>query len=185
MKKSPSKLETQALKELEARLDKLKAELSGKGADQTHNIEVEVEKSQARFKHIRKPDDEDIAQGEFFLLLNITAIGVPVYIPISIASGKKPVGFIYHIEGTGEGMIDTTDITCRGEGVTKITLGTLLYAKIPAGKTANFRISVHIIGGFSKEYKIVINRINYKLDPQDARYKRYEEPINSESVKFL
>src|SRR5690606_16852577 len=59
MKKSPSKLETQALKELEARLDKLKAELSGKAADQTHNIEVEVEKSQARFKHIRKPDDED------------------------------------------------------------------------------------------------------------------------------
>lgn len=184
MKKPPIKLEEKALKELEKRLTKLKSKLPPDKAKDQH-IEVKVEKSQARFKRIRRTDGEDIAAGEFFLLLNITALDVPVYIPISIASGKKPVGFIYHIEGTGEGQIDTTDISGRGEGVTKITLGTLLYAKVPAGKTADFRISVHIIGNFSKEYKIVINRINYKLDPQDARYQRYDEEISSETVKFL
>jgi hypothetical protein len=149
------------------------------------SITVKVQKSQSRFKRIRHPGERDTGQGDFFLLLDITATNQAVYIPISIASGKKIVGFIYHIEGTGAGTIDTTDISCSGDGVTKITLGTLFYAKIPAGKTASFRLFVQIAGSTSKEYRVVINQINYKLDPSDARYKKLVTDIGSKSLKFL
>lgn len=148
-------------------------------------LKVKVEKTQARFKRIKVPREKDIGHGEFFLLLDITALKDYVYIPISIASGKKATGFIYQIEGTAEGKILTTDLTCRGEGVTKITLGTLLYAKIPTGTAASFRMLIEIRGGISKEYKIVINRINYKLNPSDARYKRLDVEIGTKGVKFL
>lgn len=148
-------------------------------------LKVKVQKSQARFTRIKTPGEEDVGHGEYFLLLDITALKEDVYIPISIASGKKATGFIYQIEGTAEGKIFTTDLTCRGDGVTKITLGTLLYAKIPTGKTASFRIQVEIRGGISKEYKIVINRINYKLNPSDARYKRLDVAIATKEIKFL
>ncbi len=185
MKKPTIKLEEQALKELEKRLTKIKSGLPGAKVAAGSHVTVKVVKSQARFKRTRQPDGNDTGHGEFFLMLEVTAPLVDVYLPLSIASGKKPVGFIYHIEGTGEGSIYTTDISCSGEGVTKITLGTIVYAKIPATKTARFRISVKVMGKFSKEYRVVINRINYKLDPQDARYQRYEEDISSETVKFL
>lgn len=148
-------------------------------------LKVKVQKSQARFKRIKTPGEDDIGHGEYFLLLDITALKEDVYIPISIASGKKATGFIYQIEGTAEGKIFTTDLTCRGEGITKITLGTLLYAKIPVGMTASFRMQIEIRGGISKEYKIVINRINYKLNPSDARYKRLDVAIGTKEIKFL
>lgn len=148
-------------------------------------VGIKVEKSQARFKRIKVPGEKDIGHGEFFLLLNITALKEDVYIPLSIASGKKVTGFIYHIEGTAVGEIYTTTLSARGDGVTKITLGTLLYTKIPAGKTAEFRMLIEIRGGTSKEYKVVINRINYKLDPSDARYKKLDLLIDSKSLKFL
>jgi hypothetical protein len=148
-------------------------------------ITVKVQKSQSRFKRIKNPGEKDTGQGDFFLLLDITATNEAVYIPLSIASGKKIVGFIYHIEGTGEGTIYTTDISCSGDGVTKITLGTLLYAKIPAGHTASFRLSIKIMGKTSKEYRVAINQISYKLDPSDARYKKLDTDISTKSVKFI
>lgn len=148
-------------------------------------IAIKVEKSQARFKRIKVPGERDIGHGEFFLLLEITALEQDVYIPLSIASGKKVTGFIYHIEGTAEGNINTTNISARGDGITKITLGTLLYVKIPAGKTASFRMLIEIRGGVSKEFKAVINRINYKLAPSDARYKRLDLEINTKVLKFI
>lgn len=187
MKDSPITLEEQAIDELQKRLTDMRSKFlkkpeAGSGDD---FIVVKVQKSQSRFRRIKVPGEDDIGHGEFFLLLDITAAKETVYIPISVASGKKAVGFIYHIEGTAAGEIYTTDISCTGEEITKITLGTLLYAKIPALKTASFRIYIQMRGKTSKEYKIAINRINYKLDPSDARYKRLDMEIGTESVKFL
>ena len=91
---------------------------------------------------------------------------------------------MYQIEGTGEGIITTADVTVRGEGISQVTLGTLLYAKIPVGNTATFRIQTTIRGKIGKSYKIIINRINYKLTLQDPRYQQYIKEIVSDSVKF-
>ena len=147
-------------------------------------LRFKIQKSQARFERIRNPSGSDTGHGEFFLLLDITAVKETLYIPISIASGKKSTGFVYQIEGTAVGSISTTDISCRGGGITKITFGTLLYAKIPKGTTASFRILVEMRGKVGKEYTIVINRIHYKLDPRDARYKRFNTEISSKRVRF-
>jgi hypothetical protein len=147
------------------------------------SIKVSVLKKQGRFKRIRV-SGPDQGIGEFFLLLDITAVKEAVYIPLSIASGKKPTGFIYQIEGTSEGTISTTNISCKGDGVTQITLGTILYCKIPVGKTATFRILVEMRGKAGKEYKIVINRINYKYNPSDARYQKFMEEISTNTLKF-
>ncbi len=148
------------------------------------SIEIRVQKRQARFKRIRNPQGPDMGVGEFFLLVEITAVQVAVYIPLSVASGKKPAGFVYQIEGTGEGAIATTDISCKGDKITQLLLGTIRYAKIPPGETATFRLLVDIKGKIGKEYTIVINRIHYKHDPSDARYQKFLEEINTPTLKF-
>jgi len=147
-------------------------------------MKVHVDKTQSRFKRVRDGNGSRTGIGEFFLLLSITAKDTALYIPLSIASGKKPTGFVYHIEGTAEGMISTTDISVRGEGVTQLTLGTILYAKIPVGKTAVFRLLIEMRGKVGKTYGIVINRINYKHNPSDARYQKYLQEIPTKTVKF-
>ncbi len=147
-------------------------------------LKIRVQKKQGRFKRIRNPKGPDGGVGEFFLLVDITAVKEAVYIPLTIASGKKPTGFIYQIEGTAEGAISTTDISCKGEGVTQITLGTILYAKIPKGMTATFRILVEMRGKANKAYKIVITRINYKFDTSAARYEKLLSEISSTTLKF-
>lgn len=184
MKNSSLELKVQALNELQKRVEKLQSK-SKKVDIGDDFISIKVEKSQATFKRIKVSGERDIGHGEFFLLLNITALKEDVYIPLSIASGKKTTGFMYHIEGTAEGDIYTTTLTGRGKGITKITLGTLLYTKIPAGKTAEFRMLIEVRGSTSKEFKVVINRANYKLDPTDARYKRLDVEIDSKLLKFL
>lgn len=147
-------------------------------------IKVRLQKSQARFKRIRNPQGRDSGVGEFFLLADITAIRETVYIPVSIASGKKPTGFVYQIEGTAEGTISRADVSCEGKGVTQVTLGTILYSKIPKGATATFRILI-TIGGFAEEsYGIVISRINFKRNPSDARYEKYLKEITTKTLKF-
>ncbi len=148
------------------------------------SIQVRVQKRQARFKRIRLPKVSDVGVGEFFLLIDITATQEDVYIPLSIASGKKPTGFVYQIEGTAEGQISSTDISCGGKSITDITLGTLRYCKIPKGMTATFRILIEVKGKIGKEYTIVINRIHYKHDPSDARYVKFLEEIRTTVLKF-
>lgn len=150
----------------------------------TPAIKVKVQKKQARFRRVRDANSPHAGVGEFFLLLDVAAPKEDVYVPISIASGKKPVGFIYQIEGTKEGSISTTTISCSGAGVTQITLGTLLYAKIPAGKTATFRILIEMRGKTGSEYGITIVQINYKRDLAAARYEKFLEPISGKTVKF-
>jgi len=147
-------------------------------------IKVRVTKSQARFKRVRNPDAPDFGIGEFFLLVDVTALEETIYLPISIASGKKTTGLVYQIEGTATGTLVTTDISCKGVGVTQVTLGTILYAKIPKDATATFRILIEIRGKVGKEYKIVLSRIHYKYSTSDARYERYLNEVNSKVLKF-
>ncbi len=146
---------------------------------------AKVTKSEAYFaKKTRAQDGRAAGQGQFNLVVDIIALQGAVYIPLSIASGKKPTGFIYHIEGSAQGALATAKITCKGEGVAQLTLGTLVYAKIPQGKTATFKMVVHIKGSPGKLYKVVINRINYKLDPSAARYKKLDTAIATKTLKF-
>jgi hypothetical protein len=174
------------LKELNSQLKALQGELvnANKAAGKDDNITVKIKKDQARFERIKKKDEPDKGVGHFLLMIDITAKSGDIYVPLSIASGKKPTGFIYQIEGTAEGMIANADVTVRGEWVTQITVGTLLFAKIPQGSTASFRILTTIRGKIGKTYKITITRINYKLNQTDPRYQQYIKEIVSDSVKF-
>lgn len=176
----------QQMKELKTELEKLKLELSevNKAAGIDEYISVKVRKNQAHYERKRDPLKTDIGIGTYQLTLDITAKTENVFIPISIASGKKVTGFIYQIEGTAEGSIGGTDITCSGEGVTQITLGTLRYAKIPPATTATFKIIFTIKGKLNKKYSATIHRINYKLSATDPRYKQYVKEIKTDTLKF-
>lgn len=160
----------------------LKKNKRGFGANE--HFQLEVQKSQARSKKAKSKKESAAGIGEFFLLVDITAREEDIYIPLSIASGKKSTGFVYQIEGTAEGTIFTTKLSVRGDGVTQITWGTLLYAKIPKNKTGTFRILITTRGKRGKTYKVVITRVNYKLSLRERRYKRFEAEIVSESTKF-
>lgn len=186
MEKSSAAAKKKLLKDLNAQLQELQKKLAvaNKAVGVDEYIDVKIKESQARFQLIKAKDKEDKAVGNFFIKLEILAEKQEVYVPLSISSGKKTSGFMYQIEGTAEGSISTTDIKIRGEGVTQVTLGTLLFAKIPVGKTAELRIQVEINGKLGKNYKIIISRINYKLKLTDTRYNQYLKPLVSDSVKF-
>ena len=182
----PTTNKKKVLKELNSNLKRLQEELKEakkqEGIDEY--IEVRVKKDQAHFEREKNKGGGEKAAGKFLIVVEITAEKSTVFIPISISSGIKPTGFMYQIEGTAAGAITTASVTCRGDGVTQVTVGTLLYAKVPLGKTATFRIQTNIKGSFGKTYKIIINRINYKLALVDARYTQYLKEIVSDSVKL-
>jgi hypothetical protein len=183
-KSSPA--DKKLLKDLNAKLKKLQAELvvASKATGLDAYISVKVTKSQVRYERVRIKDASDKGIGEFYLEIAISAKEQDVFIPLSIASGKRTAGFMYQIEGTDAGAISTADVSARGAGINKVTVGTLLYAKIPAAKTAEFQIKAEITGKVNEEYKIVINRINYKRALADARYKQYLKETPSKLVKF-
>ena len=174
------------LKELTSKLKGLQAQqvIAKKAEGIDDYIKVKVTKKQARFKRIKQEGKKDRTVGNFLMEIDIAAKASEVLIPISIASGKKTAGFMYYIEGTDEGKIVTASVDCRGEGVMQIKQGTLVYAKIPPGKVAEFRILAEISGRAGQTYKIVINRLNYKLNLAETQYNQYLKPIVSDSVKF-
>lgn len=185
MKKIPAE-NIKLLKELNTKLEKLQTDLVqvNKLEGKDPNVTIKIKKNQARFERVRKKNQEDKALGKFYLEIEVTSKQRDVFIPLSVASGKKVSGFMYQIEGTAEGSIVTTDIKVRGEGVTQVTVGTLLYARIPVGKIALFALQATIRGKFSKKYKIVFTRINYKLNLTDVRYEQYLKELSSDSVTF-
>jgi hypothetical protein len=75
-------------------------------------------------------------------------------------------------------------VTVRGEGITQVTLGSLEFVRIPAGRTATLRIENRIRGKVGKQYQIVIHRMNYKRELSDARYAQYIKPIRGEMLRF-
>ncbi|MBY0309798.1 hypothetical protein K2Q16_01495 [Patescibacteria group bacterium] len=182
----PAAVKKRLLKEANDQLKKLRAQMvvakKAEGIDDY--ITVKLKKSTARYDVTRKRGEPDKGAGKFFLQINIITKKEAVFIPLSIASGKTVTGFMYQIEGTGEGLITTAEVDCRGEGVTQVTIGTLLFAKLPPGATGEFRIQVTTRGQKGKTYKVTINRINYKLTIADARYQQYIKPIVSDQVKF-
>jgi hypothetical protein len=186
MANSASISKKKQVKVLKDQVKKLQTELESvnkvNGVDEF--INVKLQKARAHFERVRNPEGPDHGIGEYFSAIDITAKKADVYIPLSIASGKKATGFIYQIEGTGESSIVKTDISCSGKGISQITLGTIVYSKIPSGKTGTFRIQNEIKGKIGKTYKIVINRINYKLAPNDPRYKQYLKELNSRTLEF-
>ena len=145
---------------------------------------ISVRDTKGSFKRKHVPDGPDPVTGKFWFTIDIKAASKDIYLPISIGSGKKLTGFMYQIEGTAQGSISTTDISCRGEGVTLITLGTIIYCKIPTGASARFRIRVEMRGQVGKSYRIAIHQINYKLNPSDARYQKSILDIHTKMLKF-
>lgn len=174
------------LKKLNTELKSLQSQLvaANKTAGIDDYLEVKIAENQSRFERVRKSGDPDRGVGHYLLVIDITAKMQTVFIPLSIASGKKQMGFMYQIEGTGESAIATAKVKSRGDGVTQITLGTLVYAKIPAHKTASCNIQIEIKGKIGKEYTLIIHRINYKLEVTDARYNQYQKAIPSRRLKF-
>ncbi|MFM2381252.1 MAG: hypothetical protein RLZZ76_18 [Candidatus Parcubacteria bacterium] len=146
-------------------------------------VSLKIQKSQARFKRI-KNEGPDTGIGFYFLALEVTALKGAVLVPLSIASGKKVAGFVYQIEGTGAGTLSKASVEVRGEGVTQVTLGTLLFAKIPEGKKAVFRIQIETRGKIGKEYTVLIHQLNYKQSPTDARYKKFSGEIRTRTLEF-
>lgn len=174
------------LQDLNAQIKVLQAKLveANKREGKDAYIEVKVKKSQGRFELVRQKGKEDKFEGKYYLELAITAKETDIYIPLSIASGKKVAGFMYQIEGTAEGLVGGADIKVRGEGVSMVTVGTIVYAKVPRGKTGSFEIRATIKGQRGKSYKLVFTRLNYKLNISDARYEQYLKEIQGEKVTF-
>jgi hypothetical protein len=160
----------------------LKAQKKVEGIDD--NITVKVQKRDANFKRTKVIDGPDKAVGRYTLDITITSKAPSVFVPLSIASGKKPTGFIYHIEGTGDSAITTATVSARGTGIRQITQGTLEFIEIPKGASTTFRLQIEIRGQVGRSYQIVVNRINYKLTLADARYQQYQKPLPSNSIKF-
>lgn len=96
----------------------------------------------------------------------------------------KPTGFVYRIEGTAEGTIFKASVSCRGDGIEQITVGTIVFTKIPSGKTAEFHLLIDMKGSVPKIYKIVVHRINYKLNLSDTRYSAHLQEFRTKTVKF-
>jgi hypothetical protein len=174
------------LKELNNELKALQAKLVqvNKLEGKDVYIEVKVKKNRAHAERVRQKDAVDKVLGTFFLEINITAKQENVFIPLSIASGKKTAGFMYQIEGTAPGSLVTADVETHGDEVLQVTVGTLRYAKILAGRTVSFQIRATVRGKIGKVYKIVFTRLNYKLNLTDSRYQQYLKEIHGESVKF-
>lgn len=145
---------------------------------------IKVRDTEASFRRTRVPDGPDKVIGKFWFDIDVTATSRDIYIPTSIASGKKPTGFVYQIEGTVPGAIVTTDIECKGDGITQVLLGTIVYAKIPKGLTATFRIRIEMRGQVGKSYGTVLRQIHYKFDPGEARYLKLPQEIRSKMLKF-
>jgi hypothetical protein len=167
------------LKALEAQLAEAKLR---EGIDPY--IEVKIVKNQARFERVKKKGVADRALGHFFLRIEILAEQRDVFVPLSIATGKKVAGMMYYIEGTDTATPEQSELTVRGEGVTQVTLGTLVFAKVPEGRRAIFEMRVTIAGSLAKTYRLIITRLNYKLALTDARYQQYRKEIRSAGVKF-
>ncbi len=148
------------------------------------DVLVDIKDTEENLRRTRIPNGPDRVIGNFIFIINITAPRKDLYVPLSVASGKKPTGFVYQIEGTAQSSILKTDISCRGENITQVALGTIVYCKIPTGMTAAFRIRIETRGQVGKLYKIVIRQIRYKLNPLDARYQILLENLETKMLKF-
>lgn len=172
------------VKELTAQIKVLQEKLvhakKAEGVDEY--IAVTTSLNQAHADVVRQRGVADKFFGKFLIGLAITAKQTHVFIPLSVASGKKTAGFMYHIEGTAEGSIVSAEVRVRGKGVSQVKVGTLLYAKVLAGTMVSCELRITIKGSEKKTYSITITRINYKTQLSDTRYHQYLKEISSRNV---
>ncbi|MFM2423795.1 MAG: hypothetical protein RLZZ70_182 [Candidatus Parcubacteria bacterium] len=147
-------------------------------------VSIKSKKQQAKFQRVKIESGRDKATGTYMIEIAVTAKTQPVYIPLTIASGKTTSGFMYHINGTDESSIGRAGVVVTGEGVKRITIGSLDYAELAPKVTGLFQLEVVIKGRVGQTYQIIVNRINYKLTLTDPRYQQYLKPIESKVLRF-
>lgn len=144
-------------------------------------ININVTQAEARINKMPRPRGSYAILGKYSIFIDVTAIKDTIYLPVSIGSGRKSTGFIYQMEGVAA-INSKATISYKGEGTTIVTSGSISYCKVPAGKTASFKIFAEIESAKPSGYRFVISRINYKFNPNDMRYKRF---ITEIGTKFL
>jgi hypothetical protein len=143
---------------------------------------VRVEEMHAAYT--RSPQSKrESGVGKYALHLSITATKETLYIPGSIGSGRVSTGFVYQVEGTTSAK-GTGKVSYNGDGVATVSLGSISYWKIPAGKTAHVKAYIEVTGPLNHDYKVVISRINYKLNTNDSRYTRVLVEIGTKILRF-
>ncbi len=147
-------------------------------------VTIKQKKQKTSFVRVKVETGPDRATGTFVIEIAITAKSVPVFVPLTIASGKTTSGFMYHIDGTSESAIGRAGVSVSGEGVKRITIGSLDYAELPPTVTGLFQLEVVIKGRVGQTYQVVINRINYKLALTDTRYQQYLKPLPSKHLRL-
>ncbi len=145
---------------------------------------LRIKKSQA-FLGRAKGDRKFIPNiyGRYFLAVEVQAVSNTLYIPISIGSGRKSTGFIYVIEGDTESK-STASVDYEGKGASIITSGSISYCKIPSGRMALFKVRANVYGTPGQKYKFSLSRINYKINPNDLRYKKFLTDLSTESIRL-
>jgi hypothetical protein len=144
---------------------------------------ITLEKMDARYTKLGGKRYKELGTGSYSLRLKVTSNNETVYIPASIGSGRVSTGLVYTIEGSEKGKA-VAQVDCRGEGVVVVTSGSISYWKIPAGKIAQVKLYFQVKVPRQGTYKVVISRINYKLNTNDSRYKRFLTDISSKTLKF-
>lgn len=155
----------------------------GKVLTNDENLEIDLQDWNSNLDRVSNPKGPDTNIARYYVRLDIRATKYTLYIPVSIASGKKSTGFIYQIEGTGEANASAT-IDSQGKNTTRVTFGSIEYCKIPPGQVASFKIITKVKGKRPKQYKFVLSRINYKLNPNDSRYKRVLTEISTDFIQL-
>lgn len=184
MSKLSTKSKEQIATELKTKVSKLKAQLALVKKQSNETIQVRVTKTDAHFYSVpNQKKSDDLGLGKYLLLVEVKAGIETLYIPTTIASGRKSAGFIYQIEGTTSSS-STATISVKGDGIVTVTSGTISYCKIPVGKVATLKIQAEVTGAEGKTYKVVVSRINYKLNPNDLRYKRFLTEISTKTLMF-
>ncbi len=150
-------------------------------------MSVRIVRRQSHFYKNKLPKVAEYAGkglGTYFLLFEIVAGPDALYIPISIATGRKSAGFLYVIEGNGTGTPTALIQGKGGKEISTVTSGSIVYTKIPAGKTATFIMNAEIVGELDRSYKIILNTISYKTNPNDYRYKKFQSDLGTEMLMF-
>lgn len=155
----------------------------GKVLTNDENLEINLQGWESHLDTISNPKGSDTNIARYFVRLDVVATKYTLYIPVSIASGRVSTGFVYQIEGTGEAIASAT-IASQGKDTTRVTFGSIEYCKIPPGKIASFKIITKVKGKRPKKYKFVLSRINYKLNPNDSRYKRVLTEISTDFIQL-
>ncbi len=148
---------------------------------------VRVVRTQSHFYKDKLPRQEEYAGkglGTYFLLFEITAGGEALYIPISIATGRKSAGFLYVVEGTGIGTPTVALLGKGGKDVTTVSSGSIVYTKIPPGRLASFVLNGEIMGELERSYRILVSTVSYKTNPNDFRYKKFQANLCTDTLEF-